>query len=386
MCVSELRKEDGSEYTPRSLAQFIASLQRYINDKKEGSIRLCNPDNPTFKQLHRTLDSRYRQLHAQGIGAKRRHAEVLTNEEEDQLWDSGTLSTESPSGLLRAVFFYNGLNFVLRGGQEHRNLKISQLKFSSVPDPDRPGVFVDCVEYTEHGSKNRPGGCHQLNLENKVVIQYARPELGVRCHVYLLQLYLSKLPQSAFEQDIFYMKAKKTIPDSLGEPWYAETPVGHNMLDKFLKTMLIDANVNAEKRSNHNLRATAISRMYEKNVPEKLIMERSGHLSREGVNSYEHTTSAQQKAVCSTLSTGPSYGHPPTLPIPSPHFVEDPFKMPLDLIDFVLDENQAADNFKENPCITPPLPDKKDDGALDIMKKLQFNNMTNCTLNINFKT
>ena len=98
VCVSELRKEDGSEYTPRSLAQFIAGLQRYI-DKKEGSICLCNPDDPTFKQLHRTLDSRYRQLYVQGIGAKRRHAEVLTNEEEDQLWDSGTMSTESPSGL-----------------------------------------------------------------------------------------------------------------------------------------------------------------------------------------------------------------------------------------------------------------------------------------------
>ena len=103
------------------------------------------------------------------------------------MWDSSTLPTESPSGLLRAVFFYNGLNFML-GGQEHRNLKISQLKFSTVPDPDRPGVFIDCVEYTEHGSKHQPGGCHQLNLENKVVIQYARPELGVRCHVYLLQL------------------------------------------------------------------------------------------------------------------------------------------------------------------------------------------------------
>ena len=152
---------------------------------------------------------------------------------------------------------------MLRGGQEHRNLKIPQLKFSSVPNPDRPGVFIDCVEYTEHGSKNRPGGRHQLNLENKVVIRYARPELGVRCHVYLFQLYLSKLPQSAFEQDIFYMKAKETIPDSLSEPWYAETPVGHNTLDKLLKTMLIDANVNAEKRSNHSLRATAISRMYE---------------------------------------------------------------------------------------------------------------------------
>jgi hypothetical protein len=109
------------------------------------------------------------------------------------------------------------------------------------------------------------------------------------------------------------MKAKTTIPDSSSEPWYAETPVGHNMLDKFLKTLLIDANVNAEKRSNHSLRATEISRMYHNNVPEKLIMERSGHLSREGVSSYEQTTQVQQKAVCNTLSTWPSPGHPSTL-------------------------------------------------------------------------
>ena len=192
VCINELRKETGDEYTPRSLAQFIAGLQRYISEKKQTPVRLADPGNPDFKPLHLTLDNRYRELHAKGVGTTRRQAEIMTSDEEEQLWASGVLSSDSPGGLLRAVFYYNGLNFVLRGGQEHRNLKISQLNLRTLPDPENPGDQIDCVEYSEH--KNRPGGRHQLNLHNKTVVQYARPELGERCHVYLLQLYLSKLP------------------------------------------------------------------------------------------------------------------------------------------------------------------------------------------------
>ena len=53
---------------------------------------------------------------------------------------------DSPLALQYAVFFYNGLNFVLRGGQEHSLILY-------------PGEDTECVEYYEHGSKNRPGGC-----------------------------------------------------------------------------------------------------------------------------------------------------------------------------------------------------------------------------------
>ena len=62
---------------------------------------------------------------------------------------------------------------------------------------------MELVTYTEHGSKNRPGGSHQLNLNNKCINHYVRPDLGDRCHVKLLKLYLSKLPKVAFEKDIF---------------------------------------------------------------------------------------------------------------------------------------------------------------------------------------
>ncbi len=170
-------------------------------------------------------------------------------------------------------FFYNGLNFVLRGGQEHTELKISQLNFRTVPNPEYPGDEIECVEYYEHGSKNRPGGRHQLNLANKnsMVVHYSRPELGSQCHVYLLRLYLSKLPE---------------VPDKADRPWYGRNVVGHNVLDKYLKRMLKAAGIESANKSNHSLKATAITRLMEKGTPAKLIMERSGHLIESGLSSY----------------------------------------------------------------------------------------------------
>jgi len=52
-----------------------------------------------------------------------------------KLWETRVMGTDSPQALLSTVFFYNGLNFVLRGGEEHCQLKISQLKFCTVSDP-----------------------------------------------------------------------------------------------------------------------------------------------------------------------------------------------------------------------------------------------------------
>ena len=231
LCTSliELRKEDGGEYTPRSLAQYIAGLQRYIsNEKGCVIIRLADPTNPSFQPL-------FRELHWHGVGNSRKQAEIITRDEEEQLWQMGALSSESPLGLLHAVFYLNGLNFVLRGSDEHRKLKISKFAFSEVANPDNPREMIRYVQYTEHGSKNHPGGSHQLNENNKVVTQFAKPELGDKCHVFLLELYLSKLPNSAFQGDVFYMKPKPCVPYSPADPWYMNIAVGHNTLSSMLK-------------------------------------------------------------------------------------------------------------------------------------------------------
>lgn len=343
-CLLAKHAEDGTKYTPRSIAQMFAGLECYINDNKEEPIRLVDLMNLIFKPLHPLLDRRYHDMYAQGIRATRRQSKTISIAEENQLWETHTIGTESPQALLFAVFYYNGLNFVLRGGAEHRELKISQLKFSTVSDPDDPGTLLECVEYTEHGSKNRPGGRHQLNVENKVVVQYAQPDLGERCHVYLLRLYLSKLPKCAIERDLFYWKACSCIPDDPDKPWFINQPIGHNTLDVFLRRMFESAGIDSASKTNHSLWATAISRMLSSNVATKLMMERSGHLSKEGLTPYERTTAQQHKALCKVISDTSS------------------------------PEVCKQDEHKE---VQAEVAEKKP------LKNLQFENMQGCTFNIN---
>ena len=54
--------------------------------------------------------------------------------------------------------------------------------------------------------------------------------------------------------------------------------------------------------TNHSLRATGATQMYNKGAPEKLIQERTGHRSLEALRAYERTNSSQHQAV-SNLST-----------------------------------------------------------------------------------
>ena len=223
--VSEIRQANGTLYTPRSLSSIMGGLQRYINTNSPHPHKIQQSDGE-FKPLHTCLENLYVKLHDQGVGTTKVQADVVTAEEEQRLWESGVFSTETPEGLQNAVFYYNGVNFVLRGGEEHRSLKLSQFVFGSIPDPEVPGKSLEYVDYTEHGSKNRQGGSKQLNLENKQVCYYAQSQLGDHCHVALLKLYISKLPPNT---ENFYCRPLKVIRDEC-QPWFSGVPIGHNTL------------------------------------------------------------------------------------------------------------------------------------------------------------
>ena len=99
-------------------------------------------------------------------------SEVISVEEEDQLWKKGVMGTSTPTGLQNAAFFVVGKMFCLRGGQEHKGLQLSQLK-----------RYEDRYVYYENTSKNRNGSFKQLSVKNKVVPFYPSPESGERCPV-----------------------------------------------------------------------------------------------------------------------------------------------------------------------------------------------------------
>ena len=95
-----------------------------------------NPECPNFldkqdnwfKKIQGTLDAYFHKLHSDGIGRHTRHADTVSSTEENQLWETGVLNSNTPKGLQNAVFYTIGKMFCRRGGQEHRALKLSQLK------------------------------------------------------------------------------------------------------------------------------------------------------------------------------------------------------------------------------------------------------------------
>ena len=55
--------------------------------------------NPAFRDLHYTMDSLYRRLRAEGVGAEKHSAEPFTNEDKNKLWKLEIMGTHSPTSL-----------------------------------------------------------------------------------------------------------------------------------------------------------------------------------------------------------------------------------------------------------------------------------------------
>ena len=62
--VSEIRKDDGDFYTPGRFTQILGGLQRFLNESRppDNHVRICDPSNPHFKQVHVVLDRLFREL------------------------------------------------------------------------------------------------------------------------------------------------------------------------------------------------------------------------------------------------------------------------------------------------------------------------------------
>ena len=144
------------------------------------------------------------------------------------------------------MLYYNRKNFVFRGGQEHRDPKFSQLE-----------PLIRYV-YTENASKNCGSGLGQLSLEHNHVPVYTSVTGGSKCHVELLDKYISKLPTSAKQQDFFYLQPLSQASED--KPWFSVQLCGKNYLVKMVPTTCMCAKAGMEeKKTNHSLRAAGVS-------------------------------------------------------------------------------------------------------------------------------
>ena len=272
--VLEVRKADGGKYPPSTLRNLLSGLNREMK-KNKVEFSIMDKTDHRFRELHLTLDSICSELHRTGIGVKRNSARVISVEDEAVFWEKGSLGTSSPTVLQRTVFFYVGMQFVLRGVQEQHDLLLSQF----VRYPADRGIYSREVyyEYTEFISKNNQHRFKDSKAKNKVVKAYAHPG-SERCLVKVLDSYLPLLPVGS---TYLYLRPCKCFPSDASEPSYSRQRVGINQLKSIVSNVSSTAGVTGY--TNHSLRATAMTRMYNNGVPEKVISEKSGHRSLDGL-------------------------------------------------------------------------------------------------------
>jgi integrase len=67
-----------------------------------------------------------------------------------------------------------------------------------------------------------------------------------------------------------------------------------------VKDMCSEANI--EGKTNHSLRATGATTLFQKNVPERVIQKVTGHRSLDALRSYEKISTAQHEDVSKIMT------------------------------------------------------------------------------------
>ena len=68
--VMETRKENGGKYPPKSLFSLLSGLLQYMRENKTNAFNIFDDNDVNFLSLKNVMDSYFRQLHGEGIGAR----------------------------------------------------------------------------------------------------------------------------------------------------------------------------------------------------------------------------------------------------------------------------------------------------------------------------
>ena len=111
--------------------------------------------------------------------------------------------------------------------------------------------------------------------------------------------------------DVFYLCP---LQNPKGNVWFKNQPIGVHTLTATVKRLCEKAGIVGYK-TNHSLRVTTATRLFQNGTDEQLFMERTGHRSTDGVRAYKcswaiskvlnREKAAEKPAVCLRCSLLP---------------------------------------------------------------------------------
>ena len=103
---------------------------------------------------------------------------------------------------------------------------------------------------------------------------------------YLILLNLGSALLACTSSTTRYGLYLKPLSKPAGDIWFQPRPVDHNILGSVVKHLCDAAGLQGHY-TNHSLRATAATRLFEAGVNEQLIMQRTRHSTTAGMRSYK---------------------------------------------------------------------------------------------------
>ena len=265
--VREVKKLDGSDYPPNTIRELVIMIQMYLH---ENSIFWKLLDQPEFLPLRNVVDNTMKERHCAGLGVCK-SSDIITLDHEDKLFNQGVLGHYSAEQLLKTIIYMIGMHCALHGGSEHNNLRqpgcMSQFTF------DRDSSGRQRLVYKEDPLQKTNQGGLTCKGTSKIVYIY-EASCKERCPVFLFKKYVGLLPQTLSCKK-FYLRPRK-IP--LPNVWYCDQLYGVNKIKTTVKEICKSGGLEGNF-TNHSLRATCASRLFDQNVPEQIIKEITGHKS-----------------------------------------------------------------------------------------------------------
>ena len=287
--VREVKKLDGSEYPPNTVRELVIMIQMYLH---ENGVFWKLLDQAEFVALCNVVDNTMKQRHSQGLGI-RKSSDVISLKHEDKLFNEGILGEDSPMQLLNTVIYMVGLHCALRGGSEHSNLR--RIGCNSQFSFEQDDAGVDRLVYVVDPLQKTNQGGLVCKAKSKRVVVYGASDKR-RCLVRLIKKYIRLLPETKLCKKLYFRCRKNPQPSV----WYCDQPYGINRIKATVKEICKSGGINGNF-TNHSLRATCASHLYDKNVPEQLIKAITGHCS-DCVHVYKRTGDHLKQAASNVIA------------------------------------------------------------------------------------
>ena len=241
--VAEVRKEGQEEYPGKTLYEMIRCIQAYFRIECKRNITLVDKKGCNFRNLNSALNFQMKQRASAGFGVDVKQAKVISESDKNYLWAHGYLGNGNPEVLRNTLVGVLGLNFALRAGQEHHNLrkKNSQLSITVAGDGKQRLEYKDV-------SKTNSGGLAHAHLKRKTVRAYESNDEPKRCPVRLYKEYMAHVPEDV-PANSFYLRPLK---EPKGNIWCYKIAAGRETLGNVVAQVMKSASFEGYY-TNHSL-------------------------------------------------------------------------------------------------------------------------------------